>query len=483
MEHDWNKKKINQKSRSLSIANMNFPNDTICAISTPQGVGGIAVIRISGPEALTITDRIWKGKTLENQQSHTAHLGYIVDPHDNQSVDQALATIFRAPHSFTSENVVELSVHGSQYIQSKVIDLLITQGARLAQPGEFTRRAFAAGNIDLAQAEAVADLIASNSQSSHRLAINQMRGGFSKRLTELRNKLLDLASLLELELDFSEEDVEFASRNKMLDLAKEIHTEVTTLHNSFRQGQAIKNGIPVAIAGATNAGKSSLLNAILGDNRAIVSDIHGTTRDTIEDTITLDGFTFRLIDTAGLRQTSDSIEKLGIDRTHQAIEKAEILLLVIDSSQPLPHSVASLSFPQTPKLLVALNKSDLPFNPETITQVKQLAQKHPNSKIIELSAKTEEGLKQLTDELTHHAQEMQGADNAQILVTNARHADALAKAAQSANDVIEGLNTALPPDLIAEHMRETLYHLGTITGAITTPEILSSIFTRFCIGK
>lgn len=462
---------------------MNAPNDTICAISTPQGTGGIAVIRLSGPDAFSIADAIWKGKSLIEQESHTVHLGNIIDIHNNQIIDQAVATIFRNPHSFTAENVVEFSVHGSQWIQAKVLELLVEHGARMAEPGEFTRRAFTAGNIDLAQAEAVADLIASSSASSHRLAMNQMRGGFSKRLTELRNKLLDLASLLELELDFSEEDIEFASRSRMLDLAQEIKSEVIRLHQSFRQGQAIKNGIPVAIAGATNAGKSSLLNAILGDNRAIVSDIHGTTRDTIEDTITLDGFQFRLIDTAGLRKTTDIIEQLGIDRSHQAMEKAEIVILVVDSSLPLPDYVNNLTIPVTGLLLIALNKSDLTSDPKTVSQISQLALKRADTKIIKISAKTGSGLDEIKNELVSHAQRMQGADNAQILVTNARHAEALAQAAKSADDVINGLKTTLPPDLIAEHMRETLYHLGTITGAITTPEILHSIFSRFCIGK
>ncbi len=462
---------------------MNNSNDTICAISTPQGIGGIAVIRISGPDAIIIADKIWQGKPLSEQKSHTAHLGNIIDLANNQTIDQALATIFREPHSFTSENIVEFSVHGSQWIQTKVLELLQKHGARMAQPGEFTRRAFAAGNLDLAQAEAVADLIASSSASAHRLAMNQMRGGFSKRLTQLREKLLELASLLELELDFSEEDVEFASRTRMLELAEEINKEVNRLHQSFRQGQAIKNGIPVAIAGATNAGKSSLLNAILGDNRAIVSDIHGTTRDTIEDIITLNGFQFRLIDTAGLRNTTDTIEKLGIDRSHKAIEKAEIVILVIDSSQPLPDSINTLSQANPGLFIIAINKTDLTPHPQTIEQITQLVQNRPNIKLVELSAKTGDGLTLLVDELTNHAKQMQGADNAQILVTNARHAQALAHAAKSAQDVINGLNINLPPDLIAEHMRETLYHLGTITGAITTPEILNSIFSRFCIGK
>lgn len=308
----------------------NNPSDTICAISTPPGVGGIAVIRISGPDAFTISDKLWRGKRLAEAASHTAHLGRIVDPESGQTLDEAVATVFRAPASFTGENVVELSVHGSIWIQRQLINLLIAAGCRLAEAGEFTRRAFAAGKLDLAEAEAVADVIASTSRASHRVAMSQMRGQFSRRLAELREKLLELASLLELELDFSEEHVEFADRGKLLALSQETHAEVSRLAASFATGDAIRRGIPVAIVGRPNVGKSSILNLLTGDNRAIVSNIPGTTRDTIEDTVDINGYTFRFIDTAGLRHTSDTVENLGIERAWQKVGLASIILWVID---------------------------------------------------------------------------------------------------------------------------------------------------------
>lgn len=298
-------------------SNSTIIEDTICAISTPPGVGGIAVIRISGPQAIAVADRVWHGKSLSETAGHTARFGRITDPsRGGEMLDEAVATVFRAPASFTGEDVVELSVHGSRYVQRRLLEMLTGNGARLAEAGEFTRRAFANGKMDLAQAEAVADVIASNSRASHRLAASQMKGCFSRRLEELRDKLLDLASLLELELDFSEEEVEFASRERLREIATEIHSEVSRLEKSFSAGSAIKDGIPVAIVGPTNAGKSSLLNLLLGEDRAIVSDIHGTTRDTIEDTLEIGDYLFRFIDTAGLRDTSDPIEALEIGRAH-----------------------------------------------------------------------------------------------------------------------------------------------------------------------
>ncbi|MDE7376855.1 MAG: tRNA uridine-5-carboxymethylaminomethyl(34) synthesis GTPase MnmE, partial [Muribaculaceae bacterium] len=307
---------------------------TICAISTPAGSGGIAVARISGPQAVAIADSVWQGRPLSQAASHTAHLGTVMD--GAEPLDQAVATVFRAPRSFTGEDVVELSVHGSTYVQRRLIQILIDAGARLATPGEFTRRAFAAGKMDLAQAEAVADLIASQDRAAHRIASRQMRGAFSQRLAALRQQLTDLASLLELELDFSEEDVEFASRRQLLDIARQIQDEVTRLAASFRVGQAIKTGIPVAIVGPTNAGKSSLLNALLGDDRAIVSDIHGTTRDIVEDTLAIGDYTFRLMDTAGLRHTADAIETIGIERSRRAAASATIVIALTDATAPAP---------------------------------------------------------------------------------------------------------------------------------------------------
>lgn len=451
-------------------------DDTICAISTPHGIGGIAVIRLSGPEALNIADQLWRGKSLAEAKSHTAHLGTIIDPATGEPLDQGVATVFRAPHSYTGQHTVEFSVHGSEWVQTQLLHLLINSGARMAEPGEFTRRAFAAGQLDLAQAEGVADLIASNSRAAHRIAINQMRGGFSKRLNTLREQLLQLASLLELELDFSEEEVEFASRTQLLETAQQIHQEVTRLSDSFSRGAAIKEGIPVAIAGVTNAGKSSLLNALLGEERAIVSNIHGTTRDTVEDILTLGDYRFRIIDTAGMRSTTDTIERLGIDRSHRAIQQARIVIAVVDTNHPLDPQLQTALQSLTPDthVIVALNKTDL--NPDTPTPT-------TNWPIVKIAAKNHHGIDQLQQTIINTAKQICGNDAEQLLITNARHAEALTAAAQSVSRVIDGLTTGLSGDFIAQDLRETLHILGTITGTITTPDILASIFTRFCIGK
>lgn len=462
-------------------------DDTICAISTPPGIGGIAVARVSGPDAFGIVSRIWRGCDIETAATHTAHLGEIIDPADNgSSLDQALITLFRAPRSFTGENVVEISVHGSTWIQSELLRLLIDAGARMAQPGEFSRRAFASGKMDLAETEAVADLIASNSRASHRLAINQMRGNFSRKLRELRETLLSLCALLELELDFSEEDVEFASRHQLLDLANDIDSSVSRLVDSFATGSAIKEGIPVAIIGNTNAGKSTLLNLILGDNRAIVSDIHGTTRDTIEDTVTIKGAVFRIIDTAGLRKTSDPIESLGIDRTLSKARSARIIVWVIDPATPaekLAETAATVTQTATADgestpVIAAINKSDLRLD----TTAAEAAAKSIGAEICHISAADGSGLPTLLN-LIHDRSGAARATENEVLVTNARHYQALVDARQSIRHVIQGLNQSLSGDLIAQDLREIIHHLGTITGSITTPEILQTVFTRFCIGK
>lgn len=447
--------------------------DTICAISTPPGCGGIAVVRVSGPAALAVVGKIWQGKDLDDVASHTAHLGNIVDE-KGEALDRGVATVFRAPRSFTGEDVVELAVHGSRYIQRRLLEALVQAGARLAGPGEFTRRAFLNGRLDLAQAEAVADVIASDSRAAHRIAMNQMRGTFSKRLADLRDSLVEIASLLELELDFSEEDVTFASREKLLVLATEIHNEVTRLHHSFSDGRAIKEGIPVAIVGPTNAGKSSLLNAILGDDRAIVSDIHGTTRDTVEETIEIGDFRFRFIDTAGLRHTDDAIEQIGITRSLQAIDKASIVILTLDGSLPVDadtlHEVKEHA--RGRHLIIALNKKDL----GTAAQL-------PGEATIAISTITGEGLIALQDRLEDIGRQLCGSADSDILVTNARHAAALAQAAETSARVIDGLNAGLPGDLIAQDLRATIAHLSEITGEIPSQEILTTIFSRFCIGK
>lgn len=460
--------------------------ETICAISTPPGVGGIAVARVSGSQAFPIVQSIWKGIDLLKAKSHTAHLGIITDA-DGAPLDQALVTLFRAPNSFTGDDVVEISVHGSKYIQRQLIATLISAGARLAEPGEFTRRAFISGKMDLAQAEAVADMIASSSKAAHRIAMNQMRGGFSQRLKALREQLLQLASLLELELDFSEEDVEFASRQKLMQSATEVHSEVSRLLRSFKSGSAIKDGIPVAIVGETNAGKSSLLNAILGDEKAIVSDIHGTTRDIVEDTIEIGEYLFRFMDTAGLRETTDKIENIGIDRAYAALSRARIIILVIDTTlpfntRPLTHIADALAQDSSTSLIIAANKSDLtPVITDTdITAALSSHAITAETPIIHISAKNSTGI----DSLTASLQDIVATDTADdVMVTNLRHCEALAHAEQASARVIDALAANLSGDLIAQDLRETIFHLGTITGTITSQDILTNIFSRFCIGK
>jgi tRNA modification GTPase len=447
-------------------------DDTICAIATAPGVGGIAVARVSGPEAIDVVQRLWHGKNLTGVGTHTAHLGNIADPDTNETLDQAVATVFRAPRSFTGQNVVEIAVHGSRYIQRQLIDLLTHHGARLAQPGEFTRRAFTNGRMDLAEAEAVADVIASTSKAAHRVALNQMRGNYSRRLNSLRQQLLQLCALLELELDFSEEDVEFAPRDQLLTLAQQILDEVNRLHNSFRAGQAIKNGIPVAIVGATNAGKSSLLNALTGDDRAIVSDIHGTTRDVVDDLVEIGPYTFRLMDTAGLRHNpSDEIERIGMQRSLRALAAAEIAICVIDATNPAPLPDLQ-QFAGT--LILAINKSDLAQAPAIAI---------PQGAItLNISALTGLGIDTLRQHLIQIADTQTSAtDN--ILVTNARHAEALHLAAQSISRAIQAMADGIPADLVAQDLRETIHHLAAITDPITTPALLSHIFSHFCIGK
>lgn len=462
---------------------MTSRTDTICAISTPAGTGGIAVARVAGPEAFAIVDRIWKGKPLSGAITHTAHLGTVLDT-SGAPLDQAVATIFRAPGSFTGDDVVEISVHGSPYVQRELLASLIKAGCRLAEAGEFTRRAFTAGKLDLAQAEAVADVIAADSRAAHRIAISQLRGGFSARIASLRDRLTDLAALLELELDFSEEDVEFASRTHLLQLARDINSEVTRLHDSFASGNAIKQGIPVAIAGATNAGKSSLLNALLGEERAIVSDIHGTTRDTIEETLTIGDYQFRFIDTAGLRDTTDTIEQQGIERTRRAISRARITLLVIDptampDAETIDATVCTCTGQEIPGHLIAiLNKADIADGAPTLP-----AGLPADTPVITISALTGFGLDTLRDALVSRAAAEAGNASEGILVTNARHAEALARAIESSARVIDGLTTGLTGDLIALDLRQTISHLSAILGDIPSSTILSTIFSRFCIGK
>lgn len=473
--------------------------DTICAISTPPGTGGIAVIRISGGNAIEIADKIWQGTPLATSRTHTSHYGTVTDTH-GATLDDALATVMRAPHSYTGQDTVEISVHGSTYIQHALIDSLIAAGARLALPGEYTRRAFAAGKIDLAQAEAVADIISSQSRAEHTIAINQMRGGYSIRLRQLRQSLIELASLLELELDFSEEDVQFADRATLQAQATQLYNEIKQLEQSFAQGNTIKQGIPIAIIGETNVGKSSLLNILLGEDRAIVSDIHGTTRDIIEDTCHIGDYTIRFIDTAGIRHTSDTIEQMGIDRSRQAINRASVITLMIDATSPtVNQEIASeinsrLNSDTSTKLILCINKTDLAPDP-TDTIIPQLSQLslHPHA-IIPISAVTGKGIPQLRDTIARTAADTLNIQ-ADIIVTNARHRQALSSALPPLRSVIDALTipghkttpliTPYPisGDLIAQDLREALYHIGTITGDITTDDLLSTIFSRFCIGK
>ncbi len=447
---------------------------TICAISTPPGTGGIAVARISGPEAFEIADRIWKGIRLTDATSHTAHYGCIIDPErlDDPELDHGVATVFRAPRSFTGENIVELAIHGSPWLQRELINLLIRQGARLAEPGEFSRRAFTNGRLDLAEAEAVADMIATSSRAAHRIAMSHMRGDLSRKLSALRDDLLRLCALLELELDFSEEDVTFADRNELISLASQINQTVSAMARSFATGNALKNGINTAIVGATNAGKSTLLNRLLNDDKAIVSPIHGTTRDTIEDTAEINGRLYRFIDTAGLRQTDDPIESIGISRSIAAISKADIIIWMIDPENPDTQTPAHFTDSNTP-IIAVVNKADLGL-PHPAIPIKTAA-------TLTLSALADADITPLTDALAAIADLNDTA--AEITITNARHYQALNAAAESTQRAIDALSANIPADLVAQDLRETIHHLSSITGAITTPDLLTHIFSHFCIGK
>ena len=459
---------------------------TICAISTPHGTGGIAVIRISGPQAIAITSQCWKGAPIADMASHTAHLGNILFA-DGQMLDQVVLTIFRAPNTFTGEDVIEISCHGSVWIQQQIVNRLIECGCQAASAGEFTQRAFANHRIDLSQAEAIADVIAASSRAAHRIAINQMRGAFSNQLADLRTQLLDFVSLIELELDFSEEEVEFADRTQLLTLANHILDIITRLADSFATGNVIKNGLPVAIVGETNAGKSTLLNYLLHDDRALVSNIHGTTRDVIEDTITLGGTLFRFIDTAGIRHTHDTIEAMGIERTFKKINEAQLVLWLIDGTNP-PQHLTQLSteiLPHTTgkQLLAVVNKDDCLNNTQRQAITTTLAQLlPPNAKHIFISAKQQTALDQL-QQILIDAAALPEADESQVIVTNARHYQALINARQALQRAIQGLNDGISGDFVSQDIRETMHYLGEITGEITTHDILGNIFARFCIGK
>jgi tRNA modification GTPase len=461
-----------------------FQNDTIIALATPSGSGAIAVIRLSGKDAISIGSTFFKsisGKSLSKQKSHTVHLGHIVE--EPRVIDEVLITIFKNPKSYTGEDVVEISCHGSLYIQQEIIQLFLRNGCRMANAGEFTLRAFLNGKLDLSQAEAVADLIASDSEASHKIAMQQMRGGFSNEIKLLRDELMNFASLIELELDFAEEDVEFANRDEFYKLINRIINVLKRLIDSFAVGNVIKNGIPVAIVGEPNVGKSTLLNALLNEERAIVSEIAGTTRDTIEDEISIGGIAFRFIDTAGIRETEDVVESIGIKKTFEKIEQAEVVIYLFDSTQyeilgtkfKVELEKIKNKYPQK-SLIVLANKIDKIDD----IQIAKMQSEIPEIKL--LSAKTGFGVEQLTNSLLNLINTGSLRNN-ETIVTNSRHYDALLKSFEEIQKVKYGLDSRLSGDLLAIDIRQALYHFGEITGEITNDDLLGNIFANFCIGK
>jgi len=450
--------------------------DTIVALATSSGTNGaIAVIRVSGQNAIKITNEIFRGKNLLQQASHTIHFGTIRD--GEEIIDEILVSLFVAPNSYTRENSVEISTHNSKYIIERVVNLLIRKGARAARPGEFTLRAFLNGGMDLSQAEAVADLIASNSAASHQVAMQQMRGGFSNQLKSLREDLIHFASLIELELDFSEEDVEFANRDQLKNLINKIQVIVQKLVQSFEQGNVLKNGVPVVIAGKPNVGKSTLLNAFLNEERAIVSDIAGTTRDTIEDEINIHGVTFRFIDTAGIRETADVIEAKGVERTREKMKQARLIIYLFDPTQDKVEEVQA-QLPEIERLQIPfvtiINKSDL------LSEAQKEVYNVLNP--LYISAKEQIGVEELKDELINRVQ-LGSLNTDDVMVTNIRHVEALQKTADSLERVIYGIDNPVTSDFLAMDIRQALYHLGEITGSVSTDDLLDNIFSKFCIGK
>jgi tRNA modification GTPase len=457
---------------------------TICAISTPAGTGGIAVIRVSGNDAISVVSRIFKSKKpLEQQTGNKFVYGKIFK--NRELIDEVLASVFRAPHSFTGEDTVEINCHGSIFIQQEILRMLIENGCRLATPGEFTQRAFLNGKMDLSQAEAVADVIASSSATSHRLAMNQMRGGFSKELQNIRSKLIDFVSLIELELDFSEEQVEFADRSRLLALVSQIKTVIVRLVESFKVGNVIKNGIPVVIVGETNAGKSTLLNHLLNEEKAIVSEIHGTTRDTIEDLINIKGVSFRFIDTAGIRYTEDEIELLGIERTFSKIEHASIIIWMIDTThfnKEIEYIADKIvPFTKNKKLIIVFNKIDKISAEEQVILDEEFLPHVPAERLY-LSAKYKKNTEKLEKTLLKAAGLPEIKEN-DVIVNNIRHYEALSKTLDAINRVEDGLKKKISGDFIAQDIRECMHYLGEITGEISTDEVLGNIFKNFCIGK
>lgn len=453
---------------------MSTIQDTITALATPPGVGAIGIIRISGPKAIALADALFPAKDLSEVSSHTIHLGTLRD--GDVILDEVLISIFKGPHSYTKEDVIEISSHGSQFILQKILTVLVSRGARLAKPGEFTQRAFLNGRFDLAQAEAVADLIASENASMQQTAMNQMRGGFSNEIKSLREQLVHFASMIELELDFAEEDVEFADRKGLIELIDKIKTLIKSLIASFEYGNVIKNGIPTVIAGKPNAGKSTLLNALLNEERAIVSDVPGTTRDIIEDQIHIDGITFRFIDTAGIRETTDAVESIGVARTLAKMKEASLVLFVIDlendSIDSIKEQISGLKASPVPYLLLG-NKSD-----SGESELVELLADEKDAILI--SAKKKQNLEELRERLKGFITAPAQSD---VVVTNARHLQSLQQTDEALNRVIEGINNQMSNDLVAQDIRSALFHLGEITGEITTDDLLENIFSKFCIGK
>ena len=448
--------------------------ETICALSTPQGVGGIAVVRVSGSQAWVIVGKLFS-KPLQPEQKRKALFGCVYD--GKEILDEVVVTLFQGPNSFTGEDVVEIACHGSRYVQQRILQLLQEKGCRMATAGEYTMRAYLNGRMDLSRAEAVGDVIASESAAAHKQAVHQMRGGFSKEIDGLRERLIHFASLLELELDFSEEDVEFANRTQLLNLLNEILKVVVQLRDSFQLGNAIKNGVPVAIVGAPNAGKSTLLNALLNEERAIVSDIAGTTRDTVEEVLNVEGIQFRFIDTAGIRETTDTIEQLGIARSMEKVGLAQLILLLVDVSNTtqitLDEMLESIHAKARPyaRVLVVFNKIDALSNFELKVEGSSL----------NISAKSGEGIEGLRSWLVESFAPL--LNESDTVVTNARHFESLRLAALSLEEVLNGMNLGVPSDLLTVDIRKTLYHLSEITGNISADDILHSIFGKFCIGK
>jgi tRNA modification GTPase len=456
------------------LQHMNNNQDTIIALSTPSGSGAIGVIRLSGPDAISLTNTVFAGKDLEKQETHTLHFGLVKD--GDHIVDEVVAGLFVAPKSYTKENVVEISCHGSNYIIQQIINLLISKGARAAKPGEFTLRAFLNGAFDLSQAEAVADLIASNSKASHDVAMQQMRGGFANELKGLREQLIHFASMIELELDFAEEDVEFANREQLKNLVNKINYVLQRLISSFEMGNVIKNGVPIVIAGKPNVGKSTLLNALLNEERAIVSDIAGTTRDTIEDELTIGGIVFRFIDTAGIRDTADIIEALGVERTLEKMKQAKLIIYMADAAQSIPEieeQVRGLDQLAIPYLIL-MNKADL------ISADQRKAFEVLNAVFI--SAKEKLGIDELKTTLLEQVN-LHHINTSETLVTNIRHVEALKQTENALQRVLANVDNPVTSDFLAMDIKQALHYLGEITGTVTTDDLLENIFTKFCIGK